>query len=892
MAGLGDIITAGGPLIPAGRDELGRPLFKDMAGNLVYKGLPKAPPAATYGPVQGPNLPEPTRPTTPRGRPRPTVTERENDPLLSLGKMLAEGAWQGVSAPGRALKGEPVTLGDVWATALDYGGVSNVATAPAGAIRNGTIRTQFADPDDFTPEIVSELRRTETGATNSLGNRQTLNDVPGAAWVTADEVVPPPRPTYTPDPNQIEMDLPGGSYTPPMSPAERARAAVPDDPDLASVMSEGSLRYSPSRLASKKLKTKKGTYEQFRAELLKNGAKPDELTWSGFDEQFKGKKGLTQQEIQDFLDKNTDLVRPETTRAQGRLGADTDDFDIDRLRDEYAEDMLDNEIEYYRDEYVPEMLENEVRYLKDLDEDELRRVFDDNVGGDDVEFTYWKSQMADGVLTDDYNVFPSLDEYVDDYVANNSEHIENMARQSANELAYNADDDEILAAMRPGQDLGDVFDPGDTQYSNYFVGDVTDYQERTLHSGARGRPYDGANAHFRDSPILHTRSGVAEGPDGRTLVAGEFQSDWAQRGRSETKGNKRFSTPEEEMANAPVDMLDGLTRETPRQQLTSMNENARRVLRDAWYDDEIDMRPSLRFSDDYIYPGDTRSMIRGAAPEDTPRFVLERALDNYSPMTSQPSIGPEVQYRWDFTAEQPFNPFPGRPQPVPVVTDYVGGVPADYRNHVRVDTSVNAPDAFPGARYLWENRPMPEGPEYLPGFQDGPVQAVARKFYDENPPLDELIAKAAETEDFYQGTIPSAPHVGGSTDKWSLAAFRDTLDDAIQRGDIDRIAFGSPDMASDMTMGTSGVGSYYSDILPKVIDKELRKTYGKEFRLNPYNLNVTSSNRPTTYQVPSLELTPEFIEQVKRKGIPLFAGSGLALSLPELMAYDQAEPQL
>jgi hypothetical protein len=65
-------------------------------------------------------------------------------------------AWRGVAAPGRALMGEPVTYGDAWATALDWGVGSAPTRAPKGALRAGGmaddakgIRAYHGSPHDF-----------------------------------------------------------------------------------------------------------------------------------------------------------------------------------------------------------------------------------------------------------------------------------------------------------------------------------------------------------------------------------------------------------------------------------------------------------------------------------------------------------------------------------------------------------------------------------------------------------------------------------------------------------------------------------------------------------------------------------------------------------------------
>lgn len=62
--------------------------------------------------------------------------------------------------------------------------------------------------------------------------------------------------------------------------------------------------YSKAAEEALKLAQAKGTPEQMRAMLLKQGVKPDELKWTGFDQWAAGKKQITRDEAADFLKKN------------------------------------------------------------------------------------------------------------------------------------------------------------------------------------------------------------------------------------------------------------------------------------------------------------------------------------------------------------------------------------------------------------------------------------------------------------------------------------------------------------------------------------------------------------------------------------------------------------
>ena len=62
--------------------------------------------------------------------------------------------------------------------------------------------------------------------------------------------------------------------------------------------------YSTVESALESIKQERGTPEQFKAMLLKNGAKQAEMDWMGFDEFAAGKKGLTKAEVQQWINQN------------------------------------------------------------------------------------------------------------------------------------------------------------------------------------------------------------------------------------------------------------------------------------------------------------------------------------------------------------------------------------------------------------------------------------------------------------------------------------------------------------------------------------------------------------------------------------------------------------
>ena len=124
------------------------------------------------------------------------------------------------------------------------------------------------------------------------------------------------------------------------------------------------------------------------------------------------------------------------------------------------------------------------------------------------------------------------------------------------EISYYSDADLYeLAGINP------PFDPGTTQYSEYFTPGLTDYRERRYSFGDPGninptglRGYTGAGEHFagdENVPFLHTRVATADamGGKGNAYHVGEIQSDIAQRLR---KVGPRYARP---MANPDLEVL-------------------------------------------------------------------------------------------------------------------------------------------------------------------------------------------------------------------------------------------------------------------------------------------------------------------------------------------------
>lgn len=89
-----------------------------------------------------------------------------DDPLAATKntvRALLQGAWNGIEAPGNALRGGGTqTYGDVADTALDWGVMSAATTAPRGAIRAGSMVDEAAEtPAQTVARLLREGRASE-----------------------------------------------------------------------------------------------------------------------------------------------------------------------------------------------------------------------------------------------------------------------------------------------------------------------------------------------------------------------------------------------------------------------------------------------------------------------------------------------------------------------------------------------------------------------------------------------------------------------------------------------------------------------------------------------------------------------------------------------------------
>jgi hypothetical protein len=280
---------------------------------------------------------------------------------------------------------------------------------------------------------------------------------------------------------------------------------------------------SRALMAAENLPQARGTYGQMRAQIVKlGGGEPAdrELFFTGLDQRYRPDDPVTQAELVDYLRETTPMFRAVEDRAVGELGAQADSMDALVEAQSRFEDSPEGQAMFERNQ------------------DEARAYFE-SMEADDPSFTF-----------DEDDVFQTAYESFQD------EAFREVSGLSSREL-YD------MAGIAP------PFDPGTTQYSEYFTPGMTDYRERRYSftdpggvspTGLRG--YSGAGAHFsgdENVPFLHTRVATADAMGGRgnAYHIGEIQSDIGQRLRQEGLNFRPAATPDTEALLQMADVGTG-----------------------------------------------------------------------------------------------------------------------------------------------------------------------------------------------------------------------------------------------------------------------------------------------------------------------------------------------
>lgn len=290
--------------------------------------------------------------------------------------------------------------------------------------------------------------------------------------------------------------------------------------------------YSTVEDALEKITQEKGTPEQFKAMLLKNGAKQAEMDWMGWDEEFANQKSVTKADIQQWIDKNRIEVE-EVTKSDEKILVS----ELGKLK--LTDDQIQT-LEYKMIAYYPEY-----DYIKSL------------INGANVYID------RSGVALLDESYIEDIEEYEDNYdkVANLLSKINDRLKKEVigtekteypQATTFKGKNYKELLLTMPAIPIFEKWEPVEIKNSGkYFLknnrkkykreGNIIEYpnlaeaelkakklnRRRAFHYNAYYK-----SSHWDEPNILaHIRFSEIEQNGEKILAIEEIQSDWAQEGK-------------------------------------------------------------------------------------------------------------------------------------------------------------------------------------------------------------------------------------------------------------------------------------------------------------------------------------------------------------------------
>lgn len=259
------------------------------------------------------------------------------------------------------------------------------------------------------------------------------------------------------------------------------------NPENNDIRFRASYFYSPTEQALNAIKQDKGTVEQFKAMLLKNGAKQSEMEWMQFDDSFPdAKKTITKADIQDWIDENRIEVR-EVEKIVFKLNDDQIEHIKDLIRREVAldENIADEWQRYKIDNNIP------INYTTDQAL---------NNSGDTTQYSQYKlpggKNYKELLLT-----MPNKNKFPKDWT-----------------ITYSDSKNKWVVYDKEGNYQGESFN------KEVAIENALNKIKSNFHSG-----------HFDEPNILaHVRFDERTDSNGRkVLFLEELQSDWAQKGKKD-----------------------------------------------------------------------------------------------------------------------------------------------------------------------------------------------------------------------------------------------------------------------------------------------------------------------------------------------------------------------
>lgn len=312
--------------------------------------------------------------------------------------------------------------------------------------------------------------------------------------------------------------------------------------------------YSPTEKALEVIQQNKGSVEQFKAMLLKNGAKQAEMEWMGFDEAFPdGKASVTKAEIQTWISQN--MIDVKEVEKGGPSESDIDAL----LDDKVGEGMTRAEAREYLENDEQENPPKFSQYVEPGGENYKELLL--TIPAQPLTFEEYKNESAKaGVM------FGSDQRAREEYAIYLEEPGKDISKK-ANFKSVHYDEPNIVAHIRFNERTAEKPNPEykdkathapnfDTEYELVDKGDS--YKVKNKNGTEYFNSYSKATMAqnnmdeqgLKEYLMKNTELGKQH-PDfknnpknlkEKVLFVEEFQSDWAQKGKKE--GFKANPTPE------------------------------------------------------------------------------------------------------------------------------------------------------------------------------------------------------------------------------------------------------------------------------------------------------------------------------------------------------------
>jgi len=617
--------------------------------------------------------------------------------------------------------------------------------------------------------------------------------------------------------------------TQPMNIVENTPEAIP----------QGEILFSPSLIAARELKQEKGSYEQIRAMMINNGAKADELEWSGADNMFSGKK-VTKDEIIDYLEKNDPRLIPNIRKADGVLGSEGEAMDmreaVDQVMDDeqYVRGEIDSERELEAD-FLPQ---NDYFNPTELGDEELERLaVEMGTDTNDLMGKDWAYRNEDGSV----EFFQYDDTALAHQYGGEDELQEELRRKVRLQLEDEYANDPPQFMYQFGVENRNALDAGNTQYSEFFPEGGADYSENLFQyrdpTERIGIDVIAGSNHFgREDAgtIFHTRHADYVDENGDTVrYVGEIQSD-----------------PQQKITKS--DVITGYSQSLYEEEMQALTYKQKRIVRSGREEQNIAFNMEM----------DEFELAR--LGYETNIYNLNNDLKNPNSSTFgdrrietlASKVEGEIPFSGELTAAQE-----------ELLNAYIQQSSNQFRG--RPWTRINdAQDQV--YEYMTESE-VDWLPESTKKRIFDIVDDTANKRQEIENQIIEL-GKQAYGENIWD-MKPGGPFMT-SQNKWLDEALRRSIYDAVNDPDVNYLAFpndpaaiakvGGRDVAKEGT-----INYYQRDVQNRL--KKLLKSFLKDVNVDTINIGSGEVGSNSYFSSKGFKITPEFREAVLKKGIPTFA---------------------